>query len=88
MEVALFFMRALEGMEDEFEYSLVGHSGNGPEAERLIEWAAPPTVPTTRAAPKRSIARPCAPLVLRLREIASEEARVTGMLQFPAFSVF
>ena len=27
-------MQALDGFENEFEYSLVGHSGNGPEAER------------------------------------------------------
>ena len=42
LEVALFIMQALDGLEDEFEYSMVGHSGSGPEAEQLIRGGDPP----------------------------------------------
>ena len=34
--------QALDGLEGEFEYSMVGHSGSGPEAEQLIRWGEPP----------------------------------------------
>jgi hypothetical protein len=35
-------MQALDGLEGEFDYSMVGHSGSGPEAEQLIRWGEPP----------------------------------------------
>ena len=35
-------MQALDGLEREYEYSMVGHSGSGPDAERLIAWGGPP----------------------------------------------
>jgi len=42
LETALFFMQALDGLDAEYEYSMVGHSGTGPEAEKLITWGEPP----------------------------------------------
>lgn len=42
LETALFFIESLQGLQHEFEYSMVGHSGSGPEAERLVEWSHPP----------------------------------------------
>ena len=42
LETALFFIESLQGLELEYEYSMVGHSGSGPEAEKLIEWGQPP----------------------------------------------
>jgi hypothetical protein len=38
LEVALFVMQALEGLEGTYEWSMVGHSGTGPEAEQLVQW--------------------------------------------------
>ena len=38
-------MEAFEGLEQQFTYSVVGHSGSGPEALPLIGWGAPPTTP-------------------------------------------
>jgi hypothetical protein len=38
LEVALFVMQALEGFEATYEWSMVGHSGTGPEAEQLVQW--------------------------------------------------
>ena len=35
-------IQSLDGLEAEYEYSMVGHSGSGPEAERLIGWGEPP----------------------------------------------
>ena len=35
-------MQSLDGLDAEYEYSMVGHSGSGPEAEKLIEWGEPP----------------------------------------------
>jgi len=37
LEVALFAMQALEGLEATYEWSMVGHSGTGPEAEVSID---------------------------------------------------
>ena len=35
-------------LEDKYDYCMVGHSGTGPEAERLVEWGRPPrTEPRT-----------------------------------------
>lgn len=42
LETALFFMQSLDGLDNEYEYSMVGHSGSGPEAEQLIHWGEPP----------------------------------------------
>ncbi len=42
LETALFFMQALDGLDAEYEYSMVGHSGTGPEAEKLVQWGEPP----------------------------------------------
>lgn len=42
LELALFVMQSLDGLDHEYEYSMVGHSGSGPEAEQLINWAEPP----------------------------------------------
>ena len=42
LETALFFMQSLDGLDAEYEYSMVGHSGSGPEAEKLIAWGEPP----------------------------------------------
>jgi len=35
-------MQSLDGLDAEYEYSMVGHSGSGPEAEKLIAWGEPP----------------------------------------------
>ena len=32
----------MDGMDNEYEYSMVGHSGTSPEAEHLINWSEPP----------------------------------------------
>ena len=42
LETALFFMESLDGLDNEYEYSMVGHSGSGPEAEQLVHWGEPP----------------------------------------------
>ena len=42
LETALFFLQSLDGLESEYEYSMVGHSGTGPEAEKLVQWGEPP----------------------------------------------
>ena len=42
LETALFFMMSLDGLDHEYEYSMVGHSGSGPEAELLVPWGEPP----------------------------------------------
>ena len=42
-ELCVFIMEAFEGIEQQFTYSVVGHSGSGPEALRLIAWGKPPT---------------------------------------------
>ena len=44
LEVALFAMQALEGLESTYEWSMVGHSGSGPEAEHLVNWGEYPQV--------------------------------------------
>ena len=44
-ELAAFIMEAFEGVEDQFQYSVVGHSGTGPEALPLIAWGKPPQTP-------------------------------------------
>ena len=48
LETAFFFMQSLDGLENEYEYSMVGHSGSGPEAEQLIHWGEPPLGAKTR----------------------------------------
>ena len=44
-ELCVFLMEAFEGLDDQFEWSVVGHSGSGPEALRLIPWGRPPSTP-------------------------------------------
>ena len=44
-EAALFIMEAFAGQEQKYAYSMVGHSGTGPEAERLVPWGGPPPGP-------------------------------------------
>ena len=46
-ELALFVFEALAGLEDEYDYSVVCHSGNGPEAEEFVKWGGPSTKPKT-----------------------------------------
>ncbi|CAE7942597.1 Vwa8 [Symbiodinium necroappetens] len=41
-EVAAFIFESFTGFEDKYDYRMVGHSGTGPEAERLVEWGRPP----------------------------------------------
>jgi len=48
--------QALDGLEGEFEYSMVGHSGSGPEAEQLIRWGEPPQGAKARLALLQCIA--------------------------------
>ena len=49
-ELATFIMEAFEGLEQQFSYAVVGHSGSGPEALPLIEWGQPPTTPKAKLA--------------------------------------
>ena len=44
-ELATFIMEAFEGMEAQFRYAVVGHSGTGPEALHLVPWSKPPATP-------------------------------------------
>ena len=41
-ELCVFIMEAFEGLEQQFHYCVVGHSGSGPEALKLIPWGKPP----------------------------------------------
>jgi len=41
-EVATFIFESFAGFEAKYDYRMVGHSGTGPEAERLVEWGHPP----------------------------------------------
>eukprot|EP00931_Biecheleriopsis_adriatica_P049533 TRINITY_DN28660_c0_g1_i1.p1 TRINITY_DN28660_c0_g1~~TRINITY_DN28660_c0_g1_i1.p1 ORF type:complete len:1540 (+),score=355.44 TRINITY_DN28660_c0_g1_i1:29-4621(+) len=41
-EVAAFIFESFSGFEAKYDYRMVGHSGTGPEAERLVEWGKPP----------------------------------------------
>lgn len=41
-EVATFIFESFAGFEEKYDYRMVGHSGTGPEAERLVEWSKPP----------------------------------------------
>ena len=43
----MFVFEALSGLEDEYDYSVVAHSGNGPEAEEFVKWGGPATKPKT-----------------------------------------
>eukprot|EP00966_Prymnesium_polylepis_P259647 5997386-Prymnesium_polylepis.1 len=36
LQLALFVMQSLDGLEAEYDYSMVGHSGTSPEAEALV----------------------------------------------------
>ena len=42
-ELATFIFEAFEGMEAQFQYAVVGHSGTGPEALPVVKWGRPPT---------------------------------------------
>ena len=44
-ELCVFIMEAFEGLEQQFKYAVVGHSGSGPEALKLIPWGRPPSTP-------------------------------------------
>ena len=37
-QIALFVFEALDGLDDDYDYSVVAHSGNGPEAELFVPW--------------------------------------------------
>ena len=50
LETALFAMLALEGLEATYEWSMVGHSGTGPEAEQLVRWGEYPQGEAARLA--------------------------------------
>ncbi|KAH8048418.1 ATPase [Aureococcus anophagefferens] len=39
-QIALFVFEALDGLDDDYDYSVVAHSGNGPEAELFVPWGA------------------------------------------------
>ena len=41
-ELATFIFEAFEGLNAQFCYSVVGHSGTGPEALQTVEWGKPP----------------------------------------------
>ena len=41
LETSVMMMEALRGLEDKFEYSIVGHSGDGAEIE-LVSRGRPP----------------------------------------------
>jgi hypothetical protein len=47
-ELATFIMEAFEGLEEQFRYSIVGHSGSGPEALKVVEWGKPPSGATEK----------------------------------------
>mmetsp|Transcript_29103 Transcript_29103/g.86552 ORF Transcript_29103/g.86552 Transcript_29103/m.86552 type:complete len:633 (+) Transcript_29103:1-1899(+) len=42
-ETAIFIMESFSGLEHKYDYSMVGHSGTGPEAELLVPWGKPPS---------------------------------------------
>mmetsp|Transcript_387 Transcript_387/g.961 ORF Transcript_387/g.961 Transcript_387/m.961 type:complete len:233 (-) Transcript_387:158-856(-) len=42
-EAFIFIVESFAGMEHKYQYSVVGHSGTGPEAELLVPWGKPPT---------------------------------------------
>lgn len=41
-ELATFIFESFEGFEAKYDYRMVGHSGTGAEAERLVDWGCPP----------------------------------------------
>jgi len=47
-ELVLFLLESFEGMEQRYDVCMVGHSGSGAEAERLVEWGRPPTTAAAR----------------------------------------
>ncbi|CAK9038246.1 unnamed protein product [Durusdinium trenchii] len=42
MEASIFIFESFQGFEQKYQYSMVGHSGSGPEAENLVSWGKPP----------------------------------------------
>lgn len=44
-EAAIFIFESFAGLERRYEYSMVGHSGTGPEALPLVPWGKPPASP-------------------------------------------
>ena len=40
LQMICYLLYRLE--QDKYDYRMVGHSGTGPEAERLVEWGRPP----------------------------------------------
>jgi len=42
-ELLVFIFEAFEGLEKQFQYSVVGHSGSGPEALPVVQWGHPPS---------------------------------------------
>ncbi|CAK0844639.1 unnamed protein product [Prorocentrum cordatum] len=49
-EVATFIFESFAGLEAKYAYRMVGHSGTGPEAERLVDWGRPPRTERERLA--------------------------------------
>lgn len=47
-ELVLFLLESFEGMERRYDFCMVGHSGSGAEAERLVEWGQPPADASAR----------------------------------------
>eukprot|EP00435_Cladocopium_sp_Y103_P037254 s938_g9.t2 len=50
MEASIFIFESFAGFEHKYEYSMVGHSGTGPEAELLVPWGKPPRNPKEQLA--------------------------------------
>eukprot|EP00434_Breviolum_minutum_P034880 symbB.v1.2.030877.t1/scaffold3524.1/size54796/2 len=50
MEASIFIFESFAGLDHKYEYSMVGHSGSGPEAENLIPWGKPPRSPKEQLA--------------------------------------
>ena len=50
METGVFIFESFGGFEAKYDYRMVGHSGTGPEAERLVEWGRPPATEKERLA--------------------------------------
>lgn len=49
-ELVVFLLEAFDGMERRYDIRIVGHSGAGPEAEKLVDWGKAPRSPAERLA--------------------------------------
>ena len=47
-EAVVFILEAFAGYDAKYDINVVGHSGTGPEAERFVDWGAPPTTDAER----------------------------------------